>query len=488
MRANWRGERCGWWRLSHIVLCMLAAVGWMGQAGRAGEEGRLLAAFGVREITPVVDGTKPVFLAGYGMNRRATGVHDPLYARCVVLDDGQQRLAFVSVDLVGLQYPTVQRIRAGLSEFSYVLVASTHNHEAPDVVGIWGASPLDRGVDEAYEQLVVTQVQKAVREALAARVPVRVAYGTAEDATLLGDSRLPTVKDGVLRLLRFTHAETGDAVGLWVQWNCHPEALGSRNTLVTSDFPAATIEALEAAGQGKVAYFSGALGGLMAPPRDRIRDDAGQILGDGTFDYAWRYGKAVAELAQRAVAGAEPIRLTPFAVSAKPIGVPIENLYYQAARTLGVLRRPAHVWQDDFEQIGELLTPDAPPQPTAVTTEVAYLRLGELGLAAIPGEIYPELVYGQFQEPVEPNVDFPAAPLEKPVVQILPEKRWLLLGLANDEIGYIIPRRQWDAVAPFAYGRVKAQYGEINSCGASIAPIIMRALEQRVRALPAATQ
>jgi hypothetical protein len=465
------------------MIGLLVAVGWLFQVVQAGEDRGLRAAFGTRDITPAVEGTKPVFLAGYGMNRRATGVHDPLFARCVTLDDGQRRMSFVSVDLVGLQYPTVQRIRAGLSEWDYVLVASTHNHEAPDVVGIWGASPVDRGVDDAYEQLVVTRVQELVRGTLNELVPVQVAYGMAEDASLLGDSRLPTVKDGILRLLRFTHAETGQAVGLWVQWNCHPEALGSRNTLVTSDFPAATIEALEAKEHGKVAYFSGALGGLMAPPRDRIRDASGQVMGDGTFDYAWRYGQAVAELAERAVVTAEPIRLAPLAVSAKAIGVPVENLYYQTARTLGVLRRPSRQWQGDFEQLGPVVTPDQVSLTTAVETEVAYLRLGELAIAAIPGEIYPELVYGQFQEPVEPNVDFPAAPLEKPVVQILPEKRWLLFGLANDEIGYIIPRRQWDAVAPFAYARLKSQYGEINSCGANVAPIIMRALENRVRAL-----
>jgi hypothetical protein len=57
----------------------------------------------------------------------------------------------------------------------------------------------------------------------------------------------------------------------------------------------------------------------------------------------------------------------------------------------------------------------------------------------------------------------------------------MLLGLANDEIGYIIPKRQWDQAPPFAYGRAKDQYGEINSCGPEVAPILMRALANRVR-------
>ena len=116
------------------------------------------------------------------------------------------------------------------------------------------------------------------------------------------------------------------------------------------------------------------------------------------------------------------------------------------------------------------------PQDLAIVTEVAYLRLGELSVACIPGELYPELVYGKFQEPAETDADFPAAPLEKPVSELIPDARWLLLGLANDEIGYIIPQRQWDQAAPYAYGRSKPQYGEVNSCGPDVAPIVMHAL------------
>ena len=46
---------------------------------------------------------------------------------------------------------------------------------------------------------------------------------------------------------------------------------------------------------------------------------------------------------------------------------------------------------------------------------------------------------------------------------------------ANDEIGYILPRSQWDAEAPYAYGRTESQYGEINSVGPSVAPILAEA-------------
>ena len=115
-----------------------------------------------------------------------------------------------------------------------------------------------------------------------------------------------------------------------------------------------------------------------------------------------------------------------------------------------------------------------------IETEVACLQLGELSLAAIPGELYPELVYGRFQEPADPAADFPGAPLEPTVREALGERKWMLFGLSNDEVGYLIPKRQWDTRKPFSYGREKAQYGEANSCGPEAAMIVMKGLARCV--------
>lgn len=441
--------------------------------------GQLRAGFAAVDITPEI-GKRPVYIAGYGMNRKATGVHDPIMARAVVLQDGDERLALVSVDLVGLQLPTVEKIREQLPDYKYVMVASTHNHEGPDVIGIWGRGPFHRGVDDAYLDQVVEGVVKAVKEAAESPVAVKASFGTAEDETLLRDSRLPFVKDGVLRAIRLDDVSTGKPAGLIVQWNCHPESLGSKNRLLTADFPYATIDKLREKYGCPAILISGAVGGLMAPPKDRVKDAAGNVLHEGDFEYARVYGEEVASLASQALDKAEPIELTPFAVSTKPVVVPVTNSLYRLARTIGVLKRGARVWTGDAETLGEPMTKETAHKPTGIETEVAYLRLGDLHIACIPGELYPELVYGKFQEPVEPNVDFPDAPLEPTVASILDGKRWMLFGLANDEVGYIIPKRQWDKAEPFAYGKDGGQYGEINSCSPDVAPIIMEALRRRV--------
>ena len=52
-------------------------------------------------ITPDVH-KNAVYLAGFGHNRVATGVHDDLYARCLALGAGMDTVALCSVDVIGL--------------------------------------------------------------------------------------------------------------------------------------------------------------------------------------------------------------------------------------------------------------------------------------------------------------------------------------------------------------------------------------------------
>ena len=458
--------------MKYVAICMLFILPIPAIAAE-----QLRVGFAAADITPEVKDSKPVWLAGYSAGRRATGVHDPLFVRVAVLDDGTRRVAMAAVDLVGLQHETVLQIRARLPKLHYVLVGSTHNHEGPDVIGMWGRSLIQRGVDDKYLELVVDRTVQAIEQAQEKLAPATAAYGTADDETLVGDSRLPIVKDTVLRLLTFRD-NAKKLSGLVVQYNSHPESMGSDNTLITADFCAATVAKLAKDHGCPVVYLSGAVGGLLAPPKGVIKDDTGKVLLEGDFAYCTKYGEAVADLATKAIAAAEPCQLTPLGVSSVQPLVPVENNLYRAGRALGILKRKAFAWAGDPYKLGESIDKAPNDAQMAIQTEVAVLRLGEIPVACIPGELYPELVYGKFPAAAEEGVDYPDAPLEPHLTSIIPDKRWLLIGLANDEIGYIIPRRQWDSVPPFAYGRKESQYGEINSCGPGVTPVIMAALKK----------
>src|SRR6266436_1982261 len=101
------------------VACALALL----LASAAARAADLEAGFADSDITPALGGDKPVYMAGFGHNRAATKVHDPLFARAVVLRHDGRKVALVSVDLVGFFHPHVVRVRESLPGFAYVLVS-----------------------------------------------------------------------------------------------------------------------------------------------------------------------------------------------------------------------------------------------------------------------------------------------------------------------------------------------------------------------------
>lgn len=444
--------------------------------------GEFTVGFGEVDLTPEV-GKKPVYLAGFGQNRKATKVHDPITARAVVMADGNEKIAFVSVDVIGLFLPSVERVREKLSGFKYVLVSATHNHEGPDTLGLWGASPVQSGVDPEYLKALEAGCADAVRAADKARAPATAKIGTATAPELILDNRKPVVKHDELVVLKFFDPKTAQARGVLVQWNCHPEAMDSRNTEVTADFVYYTVKQLRETQKCPVAYFTGTVGGLMTTLKLPIKDEKGKELADGTFEKTERYGRLVGALAEKALKDAVPVTLTPFDIRTRALLVPVENTIYRLAGSFGTLNRAMYAWEGTPTPKTFVVTKDV-GKPVAVKTEVGYLKLGELEIAAIPGEIYPELVLGKVEDPAVPGADFPDAPIEPAIYAQLKGKQRMLIGLANDELGYFIPKRQWDDKAPFCYGLKKSQYGEMNSVGPEAAPIICKAFQELAKQAP----
>jgi hypothetical protein len=432
--------------------------------------GDLSVGFGEVDVTPEL-GKKPVYLAGFGHDRLAKKVHDPIMVRAVVLADGDRKVALVSVDVVGLFITSVERVREKLPGFRYVMVQATHNHEGPDTLGLWGATPIQSGLDADYLKKVEAGCVAAVTAADAARKPAVARIGTARDPDLIRDTRQPIVKHDEIVAIRFHDPKTDAPLGVLVQWNCHPEVLDSKNTEITGDFVHYTVKQLRESQRCPVVYLTGTVGGLMTTLRLPVKDEAGKELADGTFEKSERYGRLVGQLGEKALADAKPVTLTPFEVRTRDILLPMDNNVYRLAWQFGVLNRPAYVWDGNPTPKRFTVTKDI-AKPSAVKTEVSYLKLGELEVAVIPGEIYPELVLGKVQDPADPGADFPDASAEPAIYAQLKGKHRMLIGLGNDELGYIIPKRQWDEKAPFCYGLKKAQYGEVNSVGPDTAPII----------------
>jgi hypothetical protein len=115
-------------------------------------------------------------------------------------------------------------------------------------------------------------------------------------------------------------------------------------------------------------------------------------------------------------------------------------------------------------------------------SEVNAVRIGDLEILTIPGELYPEIAEGGVESPE--GSDYPGKPREVPPLR--PQMRGavnMVFNLANDEIGYIIPRTQWDTAPPYTYGESRAPYGEVNSGGPDVASVIHEEALEALRRL-----
>src|SRR5262245_51673673 len=115
--------------------CALVVIA-LGNSGNSAGGEALTAGAGMRQITPrrgldIVGGFSPF---------PSTNVHDELFARCLVLDDGTSRLALVTCDLVGLHRIVSDEARKLIQEKSkippsHVLISATHTHSASSALG-----------------------------------------------------------------------------------------------------------------------------------------------------------------------------------------------------------------------------------------------------------------------------------------------------------------------------------------------------------------
>jgi hypothetical protein len=417
-----------------------------------------------------VVGAKPVYMAGFGHDRKATGIHDDLWARAVAVSDGSQKLAIVSVDLIGVFHEDVVKARELLRQRvpgAVLIVSSTHNHEGPDSMGLWGRGRFSSGVDPRYLDRVRRAIVDAGAEALSRLKPARLVLAKTRTPGLISDGRLPRVIDDTLVAMQVT-SEDGTTLGTIVNWSSHPEALAGANTVITSDFPHFLRTRMEERLGGTTVFIVGSIGGLMTPLGLKLTGADGKPIAKDSFELARAVGERAAEAALEALKAGRPSVSAALEHRNARVFVPLENRLFRLATFLGVLDRPLFsagkpattLFGDDLE------------------TEIGYLRLGDAEVLLVPAEIYPELVLGGIQDPQDPGADFPGAPRERALFTLLRSEYKLVFGLAGDEIGYVIPRSQWDARKPFAYGRAEDQYGEINSVGPSAADRLTQAFER----------
>ncbi len=282
---------------------------------------------GLRAGTAEVEITAPVGypMAGYGARKDvSTGVHDPLFARVLVLKTEQTSVALVSLDMALFFSNRVFTEAKEKYGIDHVIVSCTHTHSGamPKVSGIFDFESFLK--DPWYrrtEDTIIAAIGKASLNLFDARA------GAGRGSVYLGHNRRQVNEDGSVTMLwRNTERkptnpvdptvrvvriddEGGNPRALLVNYACHAVVMGPDNLEFSADYPgymAAYIK--KELGEDCMPLFLQGAAGDINPYHDK------EPLTEKGFKAAEEAGVALGE---EAVKAARRIRMTEKPVSLK---------------------------------------------------------------------------------------------------------------------------------------------------------------------------
>lgn len=375
----------------------------------------LSVGFSKRDVTP----DYPVRMAGYGSFflldswcRWSTGVHDPIWARAMALEDGDGDVVILIVlDNVGTITNEIVNIQAGISKKlgikeESIVVAATHNHHGPDAIGLWGLIiPPKTGRDDLYLEWMVEQAIDAGVEAFKSRVPAVLEYAVGEDSRYhynkitLDPNRM---LDSTVTVLA-AYDENDQMLGSVMNWACHPTFMQAANTLITSDFPGPYYEAMETDLGGTHLFVNGAIGGSIQP-------DFGQLEEEPSWDYVEEAGQGLADTAQNLLLQGQPIDDSDiWLLETREVHVLVQNLMFFLAALVDLIPR------------------EVPPVGEYGTTYMTTFAIGPVTFGTMPGEYVPDYAFM--------------------IREIMGGEAQFVMGLGMDWIGYAVTPKQYRKLA-----------------------------------------
>ncbi|MCS6858780.1 MAG: neutral/alkaline non-lysosomal ceramidase N-terminal domain-containing protein [Abditibacteriales bacterium] len=388
-------------------------------------------------ITPPI-GTH---LQGYVRGTPSVGVLDDLHARAMVFDNGETKVALIAADLIGLDEPSVKRIRrmvratTGIAEGN-VMIACSHTHCAQAMMNLcqWSDPPNLHTVLETERKL-------AGAVALAAQhlQPVKLAYGEGtmdyninrRRPDLPGTPMLPNpdgVVDRRVKVLRVQAEGQSDPLAVIFLYACHATAL-SAIPFISSEHPGMACEFIERAYDGATTAFY--LQGCAGDVRPNITNDEGRFRG-GTPEEVKRLGRRlgaeVVRVCETLTGGDRPAAYSEsgvLRVASKRVRLPLAQLP-TAADLRRILRESQTAYERGWAQhvLNQLRNGKLPTHESA---EVQALRVGDQLFIGLPGEPMTELGW---------RIEERLTPLSRSAGEGA-EGRAFILGFANMNVGYL---------------------------------------------------
>ena len=341
------------------------------------------AAAEIRVGVAKADVTPPPGVRMYGYGARgenvSTGVHDPLYAKAIVLSDGQRTAAWVTMDLGYADKPLTRDVRAAVSAalgFDDVFLTSSHTHSGPTFV------PDFPSAATPWVQELRRKVIAAIVEAHGALQPARLGVGWGQ--VDLGHNRRRVRADGTVEMLWENRrgiptspvdksvavvafdTPAGDPIATLVNLAIHPVVLGPENLEYSADYPGAMMAAVERGVGGQAMFLQGAAGDIN-PFWDKTS------LADGAYEQMRSMGETIGAAVVR-------VRRELFFADVESIALGVERVQISPRWDIDDPAIRAGVRRDYVERFGR-----------EGEAEVKTLLIGpDLALVSFPGEFFVE--------------------------------------------------------------------------------------------------
>ncbi len=389
-----------------------------------------------------VDITPPlgVGMRGYFEERTATTVHDPLHVRSFALESGSGAVAVAVCDLIGLQRQYVDRTKERIAAATglrpeQVMISCTHTHTGPHTG------------DDDYTRFLIGRIADGVRMAWDRREPALVGWGRGAESRVVFNRRY-RMKDGSVQtnpglgnpeviepagpvdpevgVLELRRCD-GRTIGLLANYALHYVGIPEDRQAISADyygfFAASMQRLIGGAGDLVAALANGASGDLNnldvlgnARPRNDSYQHTERVAAVVAAAAFW--GRNEAQFTDDVALGSALAEVT-----LEPRSAPAPD---ELARATAI---EARVTAGQRVLMGERSfarrvrrTAAHPAEP--YTTVVQALRIGDLGVASAPGELFVELGLA--------------------IKQRSPFGQTLVLELGNDSVGYIPTARAFE--------------------------------------------